>query len=117
MVAGYVLILRSIYKISKSLAEAGYAIRPAAVRVPDWGVALALAGVLVMGCAAGYLFGSSVPMDWQAAEQAEQAETAVIKAHLLELGFPEDVLRDLTAEELTACKDALRVVVDTQYDR
>lgn len=117
MVAGYVLILRSIYKISKSLAEAGYAIRPAAVRVPDWGVALALAGVLVVGCAAGYLFGSSVPMDWQAAEQAEQAETAVIKAHLLELGFPEDVLRDLTAEELAACKDALRVVVDTQYDR
>lgn len=115
MVAGYVLILCSLYKISKSLAEAGYAIRPAAVRVSDWGVALTLIGVLVMGCAAGYLFGSSYPMDWQAAEPVEQTETMEIKKHLLELGFPEDVLRDLAAEELAACKDALRIVVETNY--
>ena len=117
MVVFYILILGSIYKTAKGLTEAGYAIRPAPVRVSDGCLALLLAGVLVLGCAAGYLFGGRYPMDWQPAEPAGQEETAELKSQLLALGFPDYVLEDLTAEDLAACAGATRVDVRTSLHR
>ena len=112
MLVGYIFILRSLHRLSKEADEAGYSIRTAAVRVPDRWVALALALALLVGCVLGYLFGGSYPMAWQAVDPAEQAEVADIKAQLLDLGFPDYVLDDLSPEDIAACAGALRVVVD-----
>ena len=87
---------------------------PAPVKVPDLWLVLILAAVLVLGCAAGYLFGAQHPMDWQPLEEAETAKTAEIKAHLLDLGFPEVILNDLAEEDLAACAGALRVDVESK---
>ena len=114
MLVGYVCILRSLFRLSGALDEAGYAIAPQPVRVTDRCIALVLAAALGIGCTLGYLFGSSYRMDWQPADASEQTQTAAIRQQLLDLGFPEDVLNDLTPEDIAACDGALRVVVETE---
>ena len=42
------------------------------------------------------------------------AQTAAIRQQLLDLGFPEAVLNDLTPEDIAACDGALRVVAVTE---
>ena len=113
MLAGYVFLLRSLFRLSWTLEEAGYVLRPAPVRLPDRWLALGLAAVLALGCLCGYRFGSRHPMDWQPRDAAETQGTEEIRARLLELGFPEEVLDDLSAEDLAACDGAIRVVADT----
>lgn len=114
MLVGYVCILRSLFRLSGALDEAGYAIAPQPVRVTDRCIALVLAAALGIGCTLGYLFGSSYRMDWQPADASEQTQTEAIRQQLLDLGFPEAVLNDLTPEDIAACGGALRVVVEVE---
>lgn len=114
MLVGYVCILRSLFRLSGALDEAGYAIAPQPVRVTDRCIALVLAAALGIGCTLGYLFGGSYRMDWQPADTSEQTQTAAIRQQLLDLGFPEAVLNDLTPEDIAACDGALHVVSVTE---
>lgn len=114
MLVGYGCILRSLCRLSGALDEAGYAIAPGPVRVTDRCLVLVIAAVLGIGCTLGYLFGGSYPMDWQPVDTSEQAQTETIRQQLLGLGFPEDVLNDLTPEDIAACDGALRVVTKTE---
>lgn len=114
MLVGYVCILRSLFRLSGALDEAGYAIAPQPVRVTDRALALVLAAALGIGCTLGYLFGSSYRMDWQPADASAQTQTAAIRQQLLDLGFPEAVLNDLTPEDIAACDGAVRVVSVTE---
>lgn len=114
MLVGYVCILRSLFRLSGALDEAGYAIAPQPVRVTDRCVVLALAAALGIGCTLGYLFGGSYRMDWQPADTSAQTQTEAIRQQLLDLGFPEAVLNDLTPEDIAACGGALRVVVEVE---
>lgn len=114
MLIGYGFILRSLCRLSGALDEAGYAIAPKPVRVTDRCLVLVIAAVLGIGCTLGYLFGGSYPMDWQPVDTSEQAQTETIRQQLLDLGFPEDVLNDLTPEDIAACDGALRVVAVTE---
>ena len=111
MIVAYILIIRSIYKLYKEMEKAGYSVRAAAVRVSDRVVAISAAAVLAVGIICGYLFFGSYPMDWQEYAQVQTEETEAIKAHLAELGFPEDILEDLTEEDLLDCRDAEAVEV------
>lgn len=114
MLVGYVCILRSLLRLSGALDEAGYAIAPQPVRVTDRCIVLVLAAALGIGCTLGYLFGGSYRMDWQPADTSEQTQTEAIRQQLLDLGFPEAVLNDLTPEDIAACGGALRVVVEVE---
>lgn len=114
MLVGYGCILRSLCRLSGALDEAGYAIAPQPVRVTDRCLVLVLAAALLIGGALGYLFGSSYPMDWQPADASTQAQTEATRQQLLDLGFPEAVLNDLTPEDIAACDGALRVVTETE---
>ena len=114
MLIGYGFILRSLCRLSGALDEAGYAIAPKPVRVTDRCLVLVIAAVLGIGCTLRYLFGGSYPMDWQPVDASTQAQTAAIRQQLLGLGFPEDVLNDLTPEDIAACDGALRVVTKTE---
>lgn len=114
MLVGYVCILRSLYRLSGALDEAGYAIAPGPVRVTDRCLVLVLAAALLIGGALGYLFGGSYRMDWQPADTSAQAQTAATRQRLLDLGFPEAVLNDLTPEDIAACDGALRVVAEVE---
>lgn len=114
MLIGYGFILRSLCRLSGVLDEAGYAIAPGPVRVTDRCLVLVIAAVLGIGCTLGYLFGSSYRMDWQPVVASTQAQTAAIRQQLLDLGFPEAVLNDLTPEDIAACDGALRVVAEVE---
>lgn len=114
MLVGYGCILRSLCRLSGALDEAGYAIAPKPVRVTDRCLVLVIVVVLGIGGALGYLFGGSYRMDWQPADTSEQAQTEAVQQRLLDLGFPEEVLNDLTPEDIAACDGALRVVAVTE---
>lgn len=114
MLVGYGCILRSLCRLSGALDEAGYAIAPQPVRVTDRCLVLVLAAALLIGCTLGYLFGSSYRMDWQPADASTQAQTEATRQQLLDLGFPEAVLNDLTPEDIAACDGALRVVAEVE---
>ena len=114
MLVGYGCILRSLCRLSGALDEAGYAIAPGPVRVTDRCLVLVIAAVLGIGCTLGYLFGGSYRMDWQPVDASTQTQTAAIRQQLLDLGFPEEVLNDLTPEDIAACDGALRIVTETE---
>lgn len=114
MLVGYGCILRSLCRLSGALDETGYAIAPGPVRVTDRCLVLVIAAVLGIGCTLGYLFGSSYRMDWQPVDASTQAQTEATRQQLLDLGFPEAVLNDLTPEDIAACDGALRVVAVTE---
>ncbi|MGM9661469.1 MAG: hypothetical protein ACI3WR_00035 [Oscillospiraceae bacterium] len=113
MLLAYIFIIRSLFGLSRELDEAGYAIQPLPVRVTDSAMVGIILGVLAAGIACGYLFFSSYPMDWRAAEPSTDAEAAEVRAQLLDLGFPEEVLNDLSEEDVLACAGARKVLVRT----
>lgn len=115
LLVGYFFILRNLWKLSKELEEAGYAVQAASVKVPDRTIVITIYAALCIGCVCGYLFGDSYPMDWNEIDSTEHHGVEEIKEQLLELGFPEYVLNDLTAEDIAACEGALQIVVDV-YD-
>ena len=112
MVVIYVFIIRSLYKLSKELDEAGYAIHPVPIKVADRSIVIVLILTLGAGLACGYAFGGSYSMEWTQLNASEHDDVKEIESHLLSLGFPEYVLGDLSTEDIVACEGALQVVVD-----
>ena len=112
LLIGYVCIIRSLYKLSKELAEAGFVIKTAPIKVAEWKVVAGVLTIVIMGISCGYLFFHSYQMDWKPAVAKEDAKVSEIKEHLIEMGFPKNVLADLTEEDILACEGALRVVMD-----
>lgn len=115
LIIAYALIIRSLFKLSGELDEAGYAICPAAVRVSDRTLVIALLAAVAAGIVCCKLLFNSYPMQWQPMEVSGDTQTAEIKAELSALGFPVDILNDLTDEDIMACEGAARVVVETNF--
>ncbi|MCD8374483.1 MAG: hypothetical protein LUC20_05255 [Oscillospiraceae bacterium] len=111
LLALYVFIIRLLFKLSAELDEAGYCVQPSPVRLSDTGVVCVLLGALLLGLTAAQIFASSYPMHWQKTESTAEAETEEIKAQLTALGFPEDILDDLTDSDILECSGALYVDV------
>lgn len=114
MFAVYICIFRGLFQLSRELDEAGYGIRPAPVRIPDLPLALGLTGAVLAGIVIIGLTCSRLPMDWQPVDPSEHSGLAEAEAHLLELGFPEEVLADLTRSDILSCGGALRVEVNRE---
>lgn len=112
MVVSYIFVIRALIKLSTELDEAGYAIRTAPVCVSDRILAWVIICIVAVGILCGYLFGGSYPMEWADTNPITTDETQEIRAQLIELGFPKEVLQDLTEEDILACEGALQVVVD-----
>lgn len=107
MLVLYILLLRSMVRLSRSLADTGYAITAAPVRLPDAAVLWGGLGVLLAAVLLTAFLGQRYPMDWHARDDAPQDET--IRQQLLTKGFPSYVLDDLTAEEVSRMAGAVRV--------
>lgn len=60
LLAVYFLILRSLFRCSQELDEAGYGIQSAPVRVPDGWVVKGLILLVLIGGSCGYLFGNQL---------------------------------------------------------
>ncbi len=114
LVIFYILAIRSLWRTAREMDEAGYLMEAAPVCVPDGVLAGLIGAVLAVGIALAYLFCSQYPMDWQPLERTETEEISEIRAHLVSLGFPEEILGDLTEEDLLECRNATRVVVTAE---
>lgn len=112
MVIGYIFIIRNLCKLSQEIDAAGYSVCAVPVKARERCIAFSLGAVLLAGFVCGYTFGGSYPMKWAAPDADEHADVSQIKSHLISLGFPEDVLNDLSARDIAACDGALEVVVD-----
>ena len=117
VLAVYLVILRNLVKLFRSLENTGYAIHAAPVHLPTAAVLWGYLGLTLAAVVLAMLLGQRYPMDWQVRDDAPQ--DAAIRAELLELGFPRDVLDDLTAEEVAQMSGALKVYTETQtnYDK
>ncbi|MBE6559944.1 MAG: hypothetical protein E7662_02360 [Ruminococcaceae bacterium] len=107
----YILAIRSLWKLAGEMDEAGYMIEAAPVRVPDRMLAGIIVGALAIGLALAYIFGGTYHMDWQPLAASQNAEVTEIRAHLISLGFPAEILDDLTDEDILDCKGAKRVAL------
>lgn len=114
LIIAYFIILRTLWKLPRQLEEAGYAIRLAPVRISDFALGAGISAVLVVGIACCYLFASGYDMEWTPVPEGEQTGLEALREELLDLGFPENVLDDLTAEDLTACEGAIRIFVNQE---
>lgn len=108
----YCFLIGGLYRLSRELDDVGYAITPAPGWPGDRVLAGVYSGVLILGVAIGCGFFQSYPMDWAI---QEQTETETVRQELLDLGFPEDVLDDLSAEDLTACAGAMDLHLETGH--
>ena len=109
-----IIILWMIARQAKALDATGYVLQPAPLRLSDRTLTLIILAILAIGCTCGHLFFSSYTMDWQTVDSTESAATSETKTHLAALGFPEDILDDLTPEDLARCRDAEQVIVDAR---
>lgn len=109
----FIVILWMIARLAKALDETGYMLQPAPVQISDRVFTLVIVAVLAIGCSCGHLFFSSYDMAWQNAEVTTVPADEKTRAHLMALGFPEDIADDLAPEDLVRLSGAEQVVVDT----
>lgn len=112
LIGVFILIIRGLLRLSRELDQAGYAVRPAPVKLPDWALAAAVLGVLAAGLVCACLLFGSYPMQWRERESSADPSADQVREQLIELGFPEYVLEDLSGGDVKACEGALRVVVE-----
>ena len=108
----YIVILRNLVKLARSLSDTGYAIHAAPVRLPSEAVLWGYLGLTLAAVLLAMFLGQRYPMDWQVRDDAPQ--DAAVRAELLDLGFPEQVLDDLTAEEAARMSGAVKVYAETE---
>lgn len=115
MIVLFILMIRSLLKLSKELDEAGYAVNAAPVKVSDKALTVTICSVIAVGIICGYAFFNSYPMKWEPVETAQTAQITEIKENLLELGFPEDILKDISDEDILECEGAMHVICSEDH--
>ena len=107
----YFLILRSLRKTLHFFEENGYGLQPLQPRVSDGRLTAVWLAAVAAVIALALTFGTRYPMDWQARGEHEQAGYEEAVEHLRTLGMPEEILRDLTGEDLAWLDGAQAVIV------
>ncbi len=124
IVAAFLAILRQLYLLGGSLGDAGYRLEPVPVRIGSRPLSACYFAVLlaaVLGCCVWYSHPAmqGERTDSERAErlkqlQAESSDGEKIGQRLCSLGFPAELLADLTEEELELLKEAASVHVETE---
>ena len=114
MIIGFICILVSLNKITSEIDEIGYSIENAPVKINDGVLSAVLVVSLIAGILCVYSFFSGYKMQWEIKDENEHAQVQQIKENLISLGFPEKILDDMSAEDILSCKDATKVLVETE---
>ncbi len=114
-------LLYQLYRLIRSLDGIGDTVRPAPGLTPAAVTGIFLC-TLLLGCILSFLCFSRYPMKWKKHEAAVNfasapgigaptvpSQTEVIARQLKDLGFPEELLTDLSEEDLRKCDGALDV--------
>lgn len=111
----WICLLTGLFKTSRALDHAGYAITPAPVRLSNGRVLAVSLGALLLAVLACLLIFSRYPVE----ASPTQLETGQkeLRQELLGLGFPEEVLADLTDQEVALLDGADAVMVKSDLSR
>lgn len=115
VLVAYVLIFVFLIKLSKELDEIGYSIEIASNKTSDKSVVAICLSIFLAISLTGYVFFSRYPMEWKPQVKNESVQIEEIKTNLLSLGFPADVLCDITDEDILKCENAVCVKSDTEH--
>ena len=111
----WICLVVGLRKLSKSLDQAGYILKPAPMRVSN-GMALGVwLGFHLLIIAALPLLFSRLPVNLQT-PVSDSVDHSALRAELLELGFPEDILSKLSDGELSKFQGAYGLTVKGQDD-
>ena len=108
MVAFWIMILRSLNALSHTIDEAGYAVEAAPVRISAPVIRWGYLGCVAAAVALCLLLGGRYPMEWTPKEAAGNTVAAL---RLRNLGMPQEILNDLSPEDLALLADATAVRV------
>lgn len=115
LLLAWIFTIRGLYRTSRCLDQAGYEVTPASVRLSDRWAALVWLGVGLAAVVACLLLFARYPVQGTPAQQENgQSE---LRQELLELGFPREVLDDLTDEEVALLEGAEAVMVKSDLSR
>ncbi len=104
----WILLIRSVYRINRSLDDAGYGLHLAPAQVNDRRAALLWLGISAVALVSCLLCCQRIPMEATAVEHTPTTQTQ-LRTALVELGFPEEALTDLTDDEVAELKNAVAV--------
>lgn len=104
-------LLIGLFRVSRSLDQAGYAISPAPVRFSEQRVILVWLGLLLAAVLACLFLFRRYPVEATPAQLEPGQES--LRAELVEMGFPEEILADLTDEEVALLEGAQAVDVES----
>lgn len=112
MILVYFMLIYAMWQVAQSLSEAGYVLEPAPVKRSDRCVMLLLALALAVGIGGGLLAFQRFPQGEErkvhtVREEQQPAALREINARLLELGYPEELLADLSVEDRYRCQTAV----------
>ena len=103
-----------LYKAYKHIGQAGYAIQSAPVKLRKLFVWLICAGLMLICVVGGILFFQQYPMQWLP-EQPASAENLATRNKLAELGMPQQILADLSEEDVQSLAGAQRIWVAKNF--
>ena len=104
----WLLLIRSVYRINRSLDDAGYGLHLAPTKVNDRHAALLWLGISAVLLVICMLCSQRIPTEATVVEYAPTTQNQ-LRAELVELGFPEEVLVDLTDDEVAELRNAVAV--------
>ena len=111
----WVLLIRSLYRLSRSLDEAGYALVPAPIRLSnECAAALWLSVPLLAAAVLPFLF-ARLPVNAETLVYGPSNGESEMRTQLLELGFPEAILNHLGDGPLSRFEGAYGVTVDGAF--
>lgn len=114
MLAAYAAIIWGLVRTSRAVDSAGYAVKPASVKISDFWAGCILWGVLIVGVVSANLLFGSYFMDWQPAAPGDTMNAT--RAHLTNLGFPQEVLNDIQDADLQGLENAVLVIQNEPGD-
>ncbi len=116
LVALYILLIRSILKLSDTLEDTGYSVAAAPVHISDRVYIGVLTALFILCIAVSYGFSSSYPMTWESvpAGAAAESEADSVRSELVDAGFPDFVARDMADEDVLKLESSARVFTDSR---
>lgn len=109
----YVAVFVCMIKVYKSLDKAGYAIEPCTIKVSN--KLIVVGAVIVLSISLVWVYSDNMyTMDWSEFNQGETTEVNEVREHLASLGVPEMVLNDMTKDDILACTDAVKIIIEEE---
>lgn len=107
----WVLILRSLWKAGQDLEKVGYSLQLAPVRLSRRAVGLGMLAATLIPILVLSLVFARTPAQYALWDKSEPAAHAELQEQLAQLGFPEEILADLSPEDLAGYEGTLHVTV------